>query len=198
MLVDKAAFPRDKCCGDGLTTGALRRLETIGLDPSSLPSWQVVSDVTVRSPSGRTVTFPLPRSNGTYAAVARRVELDAALVAVARAAGVFVREGCAVTRVVATDDHVRIELADGSKQTAKYVIAADGMWSTARKSLDANDEPGYLGEWHAFRQYFSNVTGPAAHELWVVFEPDLLPGYFWSFPLHGGRANVGFGIRRGG
>ena len=23
LLVDKATFPRDKCCGDGLTTGAL-------------------------------------------------------------------------------------------------------------------------------------------------------------------------------
>ena len=34
--------------------------------------------------------------------------------------------------------------------------------------------------------------------LWVWFEPDLLPGYAWSFPLPGGRANVGFGVRRDG
>ncbi|MEO8362848.1 MAG: FAD-dependent oxidoreductase, partial [Ilumatobacteraceae bacterium] len=27
VVVDKAQFPRDKCCGDGLTTGALRILE---------------------------------------------------------------------------------------------------------------------------------------------------------------------------
>ncbi|MDP9072938.1 MAG: FAD-dependent oxidoreductase, partial [Actinomycetota bacterium] len=26
-VFDKARFPRDKCCGDGLTTAALRRLE---------------------------------------------------------------------------------------------------------------------------------------------------------------------------
>ena len=32
----------------------------------------------------------------------------------------------------------------------------------------------------------------------VWFEPDFLPGYAWSFPLGAGRANVGFGIRRGG
>jgi menaquinone-9 beta-reductase len=32
----------------------------------------------------------------------------------------------------------------------------------------------------------------------VWFEPDLLPGYVWSFPLPGGRANVGFGIARRG
>ena len=30
------------------------------------------------------------------------------------------------------------------------------------------------------------------------FEPDLLPGYAWSFPLPDGRANVGFGIARDG
>ena len=38
-VIDKASFPRDKCCGDGLTTGALRRLEGLGLSPSAIPSW---------------------------------------------------------------------------------------------------------------------------------------------------------------
>ena len=33
-------------------------------------------------------------------------------------------------------------------------IAADGMWSPMRKHLGAAP-PGYLGEWHAFRQYFT-------------------------------------------
>ena len=33
VLVDKATFPRDKCCGDGLTTLALRLLEDLGLRP---------------------------------------------------------------------------------------------------------------------------------------------------------------------
>ena len=32
----------------------------------------------------------------------------------------------------------------------------------------------------------------------MSFEVDLLPGYLWSFPLPDGRANVGFGIHRGG
>ena len=44
---------------------------------------------------------------------------------------------------------------------ARYVIAADGMWSPLRKLL-GHAEPGYLGEWHAFRQYARGVTGPAA------------------------------------
>ena len=80
---------------------------------------------------------------------------------------------------------------------ARYVVAADGMWSATRKALGVG-EPGYLGEWHAFRQYARNVSGPAAERLIVWFEPDLLPGYMWSFPLPSGRVNIGFGVQRDG
>ncbi|MEL6982865.1 MAG: NAD(P)/FAD-dependent oxidoreductase, partial [Actinomycetota bacterium] len=79
--------------------------------------------------------------------------------------------------------------------SARHLIAADGMWSPTRKLLGL-DDGAYRGEWHAFRQYFTGVTGRAARELLVWFEPDLLPGYAWSFPLAGGVANVGFGILR--
>jgi len=79
---------------------------------------------------------------------------------------------------------------------ATTVVAADGMWSPTRKLLGLASS-GYRGEWQAFRQYVADV-GPAAADLHVWFEPDLLPGYAWSFPLPGGRANVGFGVLRGG
>ncbi len=35
-IIDKADFPRDKCCGDGLTADALRILENMGLEPSTV------------------------------------------------------------------------------------------------------------------------------------------------------------------
>jgi flavin-dependent dehydrogenase len=104
-------------------------------------------------------------------------------------------EGSEVVGAEQLPDRVVITLADGSTIAAPYVIAADGMWSPLRKLL-GTATPGYLGEWHAFRQYFCH-TAPKARDLWVWFEPDLLPGYAWSFPLPDGRANVGFGIRRG-
>ncbi|MDQ1436935.1 MAG: menaquinone-9 beta-reductase [Acidimicrobiaceae bacterium] len=208
-LFDKAAFPRDKCCGDGLTTGALRLLESLGLDPSSVASWQTIDDVWVRSVSGRSVAFPLPRGRGLYGAVARRVDLDAALLDVARAAGVKVHDGHEVVGAVvggrgsgrrgsgeSVSQSVSVEVEGIGTVSAEHVIAADGMWSTVRKHVGASDEHGYLGEWHAMRQYFGGVTGVAASQLWVWFEPALLPGYAWSFPLPDGRANVGFGIRR--
>ena len=68
----KATFPRDKCCGDGLTTLALRELDGLGFDPAAVPNWQTVDDVWLRSPSGREVLFlPLP-ADGLFAATTPR------------------------------------------------------------------------------------------------------------------------------
>jgi geranylgeranyl reductase family protein len=197
VVVDKATFPRDKICGDGLTAGALRLLEDLGLEPSSVPSWLAVDDVVVRSPSGHEVTFPLPRGAGTYAVVARRAELDAALLDLARSAGAKVHDGHACTAAQELDDRVVVDVEGIGSIAARYAIAADGMWSPMRKHLGLAT-PGYRGEWHAFRQYFHHVGPRAGRELFVWFEPDLLPGYAWSFPLPGGVANVGFGIQRDG
>jgi len=197
-IVDKATFPRDKCCGDGLTTGALRVLEGLGFDPGTVESWQTVDAAWVRSPSGREVRFPMPSGGGVYAAVAPRLQLDDSLVQLARSCGVKVHDGHGFESIVASEaDRMVVSITGIGEVSARYVIAADGMWSPVRRAMGAA-EPGYLGEWHAFRQYFSNVTGPAAERLYVWFEPDLLPGYAWSFPLPGGRANVGFGIERDG
>ena len=76
---------------------------------------------------------------------------------------------------------VEVDVAGVGTINARYVVAADGMWSATRKALGVG-EPGYLGEWHAFRQYAGNVTGPAAERLIVWFEPDLLPGLHVELP----------------
>lgn len=194
-VVDKATFPRDKCCGDGLTTNALRRLEELGFDPSSVATWQPCRDVQIRSPRGRTVGLSLP-SDGLFAAIAPRLDLDAALVDFCRANGVEVTEGATVEGVITNDSSRVVTRVDGlGNVESNWVVAADGMWSPVRRSLGLSTH-GYLGEWHAFRQYVSNVTGSAATTLHVWFDDDLLPGYAWSFPLPGGRANLGFCIIR--
>ena len=196
LVVDRATFPRDKTCGDGLTTGALRELEDLGLDPDRVPSLAEVRDVHVSSPGGRVVTYPLPRGEGVFAAVARRAELDAELMAMAAAAGAEVVTGHGVTGTRQLGDRVALDVADHGTVEASWMIGADGMWSPTRKHLGVA-LPDYRGEWHALRQYVRDVGPRARRDLFVWFEPDILPGYVWSFPLADGSANVGFGIRRG-
>ena len=198
LVIDKATFPRDKCCGDGLTTGALRTLAELDFDPSRVASWTPTTDVWLRSPSGREMSMPLPEDRGTFAAIAPRMEFDDALVRTALDRGVRIAQGVTFENIVSMNDDGVVASVDGLGEVrCQYVVAADGMWSPVRKSLGLST-PGYLGEWHAFRQYASNVTGPAKDRLIVWFDADLLPGYAWSFPLRDGRVNIGFGILRGG
>ncbi len=193
--VDKAAFPRDKTCGDGLTAGALRQLEALGLTRDAFAAIDVaiVRETVLVSPNGHRVTLPLP-TDGIHAAVVARRDLDAALVALARRRGVDVREQCTVEKVAMHDDEIEVVLGDGTRLRARRVIAADGHWSTVRRAIEP-DTPRDLGEWHAARQYFADVDDD---RLWVFFERDLLPGYAWVFPLPGGGANVGYGVLRSG
>ena len=198
-IIDKAVFPRDKCCGDGLTTLALRELEKLRFNPTSVPSWTDIDAAWLRSPSGREVRLPMPR-NGKFAAVTPRIELDNALVIQARAEGVTIIEDCTYESMAVNSESVCVSVNQENTShqiTASWVIAADGMWSPVRKSLELS-ESGYLGEWHAFRQYANNVTGVANERLIVWFEKDLLPGYAWSFPLPNNRVNIGFGVVRDG
>ena len=197
LVIDKAHFPRDKCCGDGLTTGALRVLEELGFDPSTVANWTPCSDVWLRSPSGKEMQMMLPTGQGQFAAIAPRMELDNALVQLAKSRGIRVMEGHGFVDVKQhTAEHIDVDVEHLGTIRAQYVVAADGMWSPVRKALGVST-PGYLGEWHAFRQYANTVTGPAKERLYVWFEKDLLPGYAWSFPLQDGRVNIGFGILRG-
>jgi geranylgeranyl reductase family protein len=189
-VVDKAAFPRDKTCGDGLTTAALRRLERLGVPVPGLGA-EPVRSVVVVAPDHWQVELPLPES-GWHATVVERARLDAALVDRARAVGVAVHEGVAVDAVDVDGDVVRVRTSDGTQWHVPFVIAADGHYSSVRRLTGGAAEPD-LGAWHAVRQYFAHVGDP---RLWVLFERDLLPGYAWVFPLPGGRANVGFGVLR--
>ena len=197
LVIDKAEFPRDKICGDGLTTGALRVLEELGLLPESIESWQEAEDCWVRSPTGTTRLFELPRTGGSFAAIATRKDLDEALLNLARKEGAEVLDGHGLVGAQEDSEGITVEVEGIGLVRAAWVIGADGMWSPLRKHLGVAVQ-GYLGEWHAFRQYVSGVGPVAAKDLFISFEADLLPGYFWSFPLPGGRANIGFGIQRDG
>src|SRR4051794_29659956 len=70
VCVDKASFPRDKTCGDGLTTGALRDLEALGLTRAEFLATRPVEvrETVLVSPTGRHVSLPMPAGDGLHAA----------------------------------------------------------------------------------------------------------------------------------
>ncbi|MCL6641325.1 MAG: FAD-dependent monooxygenase, partial [Candidatus Rokubacteria bacterium] len=57
LVFDRAAFPRDKTCGDGLTTQALWLLERLGLPRDTLDAagYLPVREAVLVSPRGRRV-----------------------------------------------------------------------------------------------------------------------------------------------
>ena len=191
LLIDKSEFPRDKCCGDGLTTMALRLSEELGLDILNLDNLRSVDEAVIHFPSGRREVFPLPRE-GLFAAVVPRAEYDLALIELARELMVDVRLGHKFLSVDFDGEKTFVNIEGIGKVETSFVIAADGAWSPVRRSLNLGEKPS-RGEWLAFRQYISGVEDDR-NDLHVWFEEDLLPGYAWSFPLPNGKANVGFGV----
>src|SRR5262249_26932097 len=165
-VVDKASFPRDKTCGDGLTTAALRFIEYLGVDIPALPGYMPVRETVLVAPDGRRVSLPLG-VDGDYAAVVPRVELDAAMVDTARGGGGEVRDGVGVTAIASNGAGVTATTDDGTIK-ARFLGAADGHYSFVRRCLRPPAPP-ELGTWHAFRQYFRGVDDP---RLYVLFERD--------------------------
>ncbi|MPY96369.1 MAG: hypothetical protein GEV08_25885, partial [Acidimicrobiia bacterium] len=180
---------------DGLTALALRQLEVLGLRPEAVPSWTEVRQVVLHSPSGRTVELALPAGPGTHAVVARRRDLDAALVDLARGAGAEVLEGSALLGADRDEKGATVHLEGIGEVRARHVVGADGAWSPLRRAFGLGGA-GYRGDWHALRQYVSGTE--VGSRLHVLFDAGLLPGYAWAFPLPEGGANVGLGILRGG
>lgn len=192
VLVDRSQFPRDKTCGDGLTTGALRRLESLGVGRFDVSPLRTFSELAVHSPSGRTVFLPFRKGPGVFAAVARRRDLDSELVEIARTSGASVIEGSRCNGLEQLKDQsLQLRFSVGPEIHARYVVAADGAWSDVRKLAKGSKPEPARPDWIAFRTYVNRARKEALRCLWVWFSPELLPGYAWSFPLAEGTLNVG-------
>jgi menaquinone-9 beta-reductase len=183
LLVDKAAFPRDKACGDGLGPHAVDELAALGA-AGVLDGYPPIRGLRLRSPRGMEVAGDPARPN--Y--VVPRSVLDARLVETATAAGVELRQA-GVRRLEQHDGRV---VLDG-ELTARVVVAADGANSTVRRLLGAPPNPDRALA-IAVRGYAPAPSGrPEQLIAWVA---EGWPAYVWSFPTGTGVANVGYGLLR--
>lgn len=204
LLLEKADFPREKVCGDGLTPRAVHQLVRMGIDIEA-PGWMrsrgmrwVAGErqVHIDWPDlGRYPGFGLSRS---------RHDFDDILARHAVAAGARLRNGVKVTAPV-TDRAGRVTgvtAVSGSGEPvvhrAPIVVAADGASARIALAMGLDRDKSKLIATAARRYYRSPERSQEEYlELWADLRfpggEHFLPGYGWIFPMGDGRVNVGLG-----
>jgi len=217
VLVEKAVFPRDKVCGDALSGKVMRTLERldptlaaqVNADALRMPSWGVV----FVAPGGKALRVPFSRETGigeAPGAILPRLDFDNILFQKVKATpGITVLEGTAAKAFERRTSGWHVQLQPSTPQpptpqpstpqppsiTTPLILDASGANSHfARHVAGLGMEPRH----HAagVRAYYTGVKGldPQGF-IELIFLKELLPGYLWVFPLPGGRANVGLGLR---
>jgi geranylgeranyl reductase family protein len=207
VVLEKAEFPREKVCGDGLTPRGVKALDDMGIDTSPAAGWVRHRGLRVHG-GGQVVEVDWPKLSRwpDYSLVRPRRDLDAMLAAHAEAAGARLRTGVTVTEPLLDDagrvSGVHAQVGPEKEPVtwrAPLVISAEGLSGRLAKSLGLvrrEDRP--LGV--AVRRY---VRTPRTDDSYLDISFDLtargpsrgsMPGYGWIFGMGDGTANVGFGL----
>lgn len=201
LVVDKAAFPREKVCGDGLTPRGVKALQQMGVDTTA-PGFTRVEALRT-SGFGTTLELPWPETNGfpSYGVVRTRHDLDDLMLARARNAGARVSERTEAVRPLMNDGwvggaKVQGPEAEPGEVRARFVVAADGAASRFAGQAGVRRVAARpLGV--AARRYFRSPHDPGPFlESWLdlYHRGSYLPGYGWVFPVGDGIINVGAGL----
>jgi flavin-dependent dehydrogenase len=198
LLIDKAPFPRDKTCGDGLTPRAIRLLDGMGIDLDGFGQAWRISAADVVAPNGDSVRVDIPASPGwpDHIDVVPRLILDNLIRERAATAGAELRAPFHATSIHVGDDQVLLgcETAEARVDLrARVLILATGA-STAllirNRLLPAT--PAVALAARAYLMDCKEFT--AADVLKFHFHRAALPGYGWVFPLSQSSVNIGVAI----
>jgi len=206
VLVDKASFPRDKICGDAISGKSIVVLNRI--DPGIIARMKKTEKaediwgIRLVAPNDVVVDVPFKSSykkneEPAPGYVATRVDFDNHLIEeVKNCELVDYRECIDITKIEKNDDGFYVESKDGEfKMQCKMLMVANGAQSQfTRKYVGIEKDNAHYAA--AVRAYYKNVEGfhPDGF-IELHFIHDYIPGYFWVFPLPGGRANIGLGLR---
>ncbi len=190
LLLDRATFPRDKTCGDGLTPRALRVLDAMGILDEVRGLGCSVSSYEVVAPNGRATRAPIAGAPG--ALVVPRLKLDNVILSRALASGASFEQGVTVTRVEPTASGVLVHAEGRNPLRGRVAIVATGAaTSVLRRSGILQRQPRAM---LAARAYFANLQRDVAAAFQLRFDAVPTPGYGWVFPVGGRAANVGVGF----
>ena len=181
-LLDKAQFPRDKACGDGLGPGVVRQLKALGVPISSIPNAQIIDSAEVhgkRDLMFRTNLADLDGS-GSYGLTARRVDFDDLLRQRALSCGAtyFGQTRFVSWKKSGTFGEVGIQCpltGEESTISTRLLVGADGASSRVRKSVGIAPNPASRTG-IALRAY-ADIDACHADRIYISFEDKLRPGY---------------------
>lgn len=180
LLLDRAAFPRDKSCGDGIAPHALDVLDTLGA-PTTFAGHPPVTTLEL-SNGGVGVVREMRRP----ALVVPRSTFDASLVSAALSAGARLQR-CRVKQIERQQGCVLIN----GHIVAKAVVAADGARSVVRQSVGGRGLA--AGKVAMALRGYAPISPERAHRQVIRFGQTRQPSYAWSFDRGDGWANVGYG-----
>ena len=210
VVFDKAAFPRDKICGDALSGKVISELRRLSGDSDELPALlraeaaQVPSwGIAFIAPNGEALRVPFKTGFDKAADRApghlmRRLDFDDFLVRqVRRQPLIQLREHTEVadwTRDPATGRWTLLDPHKNPLARARLVVAADGAHSRFGRTVGGHTlDPAH--HCAGLRAYYRGVRGlDPDNFIELHFLRDFLPGYLWIFPLPDGAANVGVGM----
>jgi geranylgeranyl reductase family protein len=206
-IIDKAIFPRDKVCGDALSGKVVYVMKQLNLEMIEdyninsnqfMPSW----GVKFVAPNGKYIDIPFKSdiSKETHAPgfIGKRIDFDASLFNKLDKNYANVLDGTELLDVIKTGNEITIQLKNNIEtfelNSIKMLVGAEGDRSIVAKKLSdikKNNDHYCAG----IRAYYEGVT--ELHDqnfIELHFLEELLPGYFWIFPLPNGQANVGAGM----
>ena len=200
VVVDRAAAPGEKACGELITPRAVVALDRCGVPHGRLGEFHSISHVRLTTGSGSATTrWPTHDLYPDHAFVAPRERFDQLLVDRAVEAGATVLRGHDATAPIVDRGFVHgahVTRDDGSsiEIRAAYTVVADGANSRFGRALGTYRQPTWPSAL-AHRAIFPSALHDAA-EIEIVLDLDdragtPITGYGWMFPRGDGTANVG-------
>ena len=206
-IIDKAIFPRDKVCGDALSGKTVYVLNQ--LDSSIIPAFDTQKNEFIESwgvkfvaPNGKAIDIPFKQDTTKEqyppGFISKRIDFDNELFKKLDRNYATIIEGGEVIEITKVENGISVnyQLQNGEKKTiqANVVVGAEGDRSIVAKKLGniQKDNNHYCA---GIRAYYDGVQGMHTENfIELHFLPEMLPGYFWIFPLPNGKANVGAGM----
>ncbi|MBS3054306.1 MAG: NAD(P)/FAD-dependent oxidoreductase [Candidatus Aenigmarchaeota archaeon] len=192
VLLEKARFPRDKTCGDAIS-GSLRVQKSLNIiEKLKEQTHAEINGVEFSSPEG--VILDIPFASPGFCC--KRFIYDNIVFQEALNNADVIQE-FEVSELLKQDGRivgVKGRHKDGREEEiyAKLVVGADGAYSVVAQQTGCLD----LDERHtitAVRAYYRGVKNLRGM-IELHFVDEILPGYFWIFPVGDGVANVGVGM----